>query len=48
MNISIKAGTHANPVEEFTKSKFPEIIKNIALIYMRTGIMIKALEAFVV
>tara|TARA_B110001450_G_scaffold205685_1_gene195684 strand:+ start:75 stop:1346 length:1272 start_codon:yes stop_codon:yes gene_type:complete len=48
MNISIKAGTHSNPVEEFTKSKFPEIIKNIALIYMQNGDNDKALEAFVV
>jgi len=48
MKVSIKAGTHANPSEEFTKSKFPEIIKNIALIYMRNGDNDKALEAFTV
>ena len=48
MNISIKAGTHANPVEEFTKSKFPEIIKNIALIYKERGDNVKALEAFAI
>jgi len=32
-NLSVKAKTHINPTEEFTKSRFPEIIKNIALIY---------------
>ena len=48
MNISIKAKTHANPVEEFSDSKFPEIIKNIALIYMQNGDNEKALEAFAV
>tara|TARA_B110000483_G_C18147027_1_gene523896 strand:- start:389 stop:1660 length:1272 start_codon:yes stop_codon:yes gene_type:complete len=48
MNISVKAGTHANPVEEFTDSKFPEIIKNIALIYKQRGENDKALEAFAV
>ena len=48
MNISIKAGTHANPVEELTKSKFPEIIKNIALIYKERGDNVKALEAFAI
>ena len=48
MNISIKAGTHANPVEELTDSRFPEIIKNIALIYKERGDNDKALEAFAV
>ena len=45
MDISIKAGTHINPVEELSTSKFPEIIKNIALIYVQNGETEKALEA---
>lgn len=48
MNISIKAKTHTNPTEEYTKSRFPEIIKNIALIYKERGDNDKALEAFAV
>ena len=48
MNISIKTKTHINPVEEFTKSRFPLIIKNIALIYKELGDNDKALEAFAV
>ena len=48
MSISVKAGTHANPSEEFSESKFPEIIKNIALIYMQNGDNDKALEALAV
>ena len=48
MNLSIKAKTHTNPSEEFTKSRFPEIIKNIALIYKERGDNDKALEAFAV
>jgi hypothetical protein len=43
MNISIKAKTHINPIEEFTKSRFPLIIKNIALIYKERGDNDKAL-----
>ena len=48
MNLSIKAKTHTNPSEEYTKSRFPEIIKNIALIYKERGDNDKALEAFAV
>lgn len=48
MNLSIRAKTHINPTEEFTKSRFPEIIKNIALIYKERGDNDKALEAFAV
>jgi len=48
MNISITAKTHINPIEEFTKSRFPLIIKNIALIYKERGDNDKALEAFTV
>ncbi len=47
-NLSVKAKTHKNPTEEFTKSRFPEIIKNIALIYKEQGENDKALEAFAV
>ena len=47
-NLSVKAKTHINPTEEFTKSRFPEIIKNIALIYKERGENDKALEAFAV
>jgi len=48
MSISVKAGTHANPVEELTSSKFPEIIKNIALIYVQNDDNEKALEAMAI
>ena len=48
MNLSVRAKTHINPTEEFTKSRFPEIIKNIALIYKERGDNDKALEAFAV
>ena len=44
-DISVKAGTHTNPSEGFTDSKFPEIIKNIAIIYVQNGEDEKALEA---
>ena len=45
MDISVKAGTHTNPSEGFTDSKFPEIIKNIAIIYVQNGEYEKALNA---
>ncbi|OZV68621.1 tetratricopeptide repeat protein [Winogradskyella aurantia] len=43
--ISIKAGLHKNPVDEKTKSKKAEIVKNIALIYVSQDKTDKALEA---
>ncbi|MDA7724777.1 tetratricopeptide repeat protein [Flavobacteriaceae bacterium] len=47
-NLSLKAKTHINPKDEKTKSKFPEIIKNIALIYVQNGDNEKALQAMAV
>ena len=44
-DLSIKSKTHINPKDETTKSKFPEIIKNIALIYVQNGENEKALQA---
>ena len=36
-DLSVKSKSHINPRDETTKSKFPEIIKNIALIYVQNG-----------
>ena len=47
-DLSLKAKTHINPKDEITKSKFPEIIKNIALIYVQNGENEKALQAMAV
>jgi len=47
-DLSIKSKTHINPKDETTKSKFPEIIKNIALIYVQNGENEKALQAMAV
>ena len=47
-DLSVKAKSHINPKDETTKSKFPEIIKNIALIYIQNGDNEKALEAMAV
>jgi len=44
-DVSVKSGTHSSPTEKLTASKFPEIIKNIALIYVDLGDNDKALEA---
>jgi tetratricopeptide (TPR) repeat protein len=44
-DASIKAKTHTNPTEKNSKSKYPEIIKNMALIYNQLGDTEKALEA---
>ena len=44
-DISIKSKSHSNPTEKNTKSKYPEIIKNMALIYNQRGETEKALEA---
>jgi len=47
-DLSVKSKTHINPKDEITKSKFPEIIKNIALIYVQNGDNEKALQAMTV
>jgi tetratricopeptide (TPR) repeat protein len=44
-DASIQAKTHANPIEKSSKSRYPEIIKNIALIYNQLGDTEKALAA---
>ena len=44
-DASIKAKTHTNPTEKKSKSKYPEIIKNMALIYNQMGETEKAMEA---
>jgi len=47
-DLSVKSKSHINPRDEMTKSKFPEIIKNIALIYVQNGENEKALQAMAV
>ncbi len=37
MDIMVKSGTYINPQERETESKYPEIVKNIALIYTQQG-----------
>ena len=44
-DISVKAGTHISPKEQKSDSKYGEIIKNIALIYMNDGENEKAIAA---
>ena len=44
-DASIKAKTHTNPFEKNSKSRYPEIIKNMALIYNQMGEVDKALGA---
>lgn len=44
-DISVKAKTHSNPTSKLTKSKYPEIIKNMALIYVQQGDNDKALAS---
>ncbi|WP_299549542.1 tetratricopeptide repeat protein [Seonamhaeicola sp.] len=44
-DISVKTKTHIKPFEKTTESKKPEIVKNIALIYVSQGNNEKALEA---
>lgn len=44
-DLMIKAGTHEKPEDEKTESRFPEIVKNIALIYSQQGDSQKAVEA---
>lgn len=45
-DVSVKAGTHSKPTNEKTKSKLPEIVKNISWIYSNhVGDNEKALKA---
>ncbi|MEC3908613.1 tetratricopeptide repeat protein [Tamlana sp. 2201CG12-4] len=44
-DISIKTKTHVKPTEKLTESKKPEIVKNVALIYVSNGDNEKALAA---
>ncbi|NMH86047.1 tetratricopeptide repeat protein [Flavivirga algicola] len=44
-DISVKAKTHIKPVERMTESKKPEIVKNVALIYVNRGDNEKAIAA---
>ena len=44
-DISIKAGTHTNPLNKKSESKVGDIAKNIALIYIEKGETDKALSA---
>ena len=47
-DISVKSKSHVNPRDEKSASKFPEILKNMALIYVQNGENDKALEAMTV
>ncbi|WP_298553555.1 tetratricopeptide repeat protein [uncultured Algibacter sp.] len=44
-DIFVKGGSHINPGERFSDSKKPEIVKNVALIYISNGDNEKALTA---
>ncbi|MBD0831758.1 tetratricopeptide repeat protein [Aestuariibaculum sediminum] len=44
-DLSVKAKTHVKPGERVTESKEPEIVKNIAIIYVNKGDNEKAIEA---
>ncbi|AUP81166.1 tetratricopeptide repeat protein [Flavivirga eckloniae] len=44
-DISVKAKTHNNPTERVSESKKPEIVKNVALIYVNRGDDEKAIAA---
>ena len=45
MDLMVKTGKYENPREETTESRFPEIVKNVALIYSQKGETEKAIEA---
>lgn len=47
-DLSVKSKSHVNPRDVKSASKFPEIIKNMALIYVQNGDNEKALEAMAV
>ncbi len=44
-DLSVKAKTHSNPTDKLTESKKPEIVKNIAIIYVNKGENEKAIAA---
>ncbi|GAA3651874.1 tetratricopeptide repeat protein [Flavivirga jejuensis] len=44
-DISVKAKTHIKPIERISESKKPEIVKNVALIYVNKGDNEKAIAA---
>lgn len=44
-DLYVKAGSHIQPGERLSESKKPEIVKNVALIYISNGDNEKALEA---
>jgi tetratricopeptide (TPR) repeat protein len=44
-DASVQAKTHSNPTKKKSKSRYPEIIKNMALIYNQMGDTEKALES---
>ncbi|GAA3590530.1 tetratricopeptide repeat protein [Flavivirga amylovorans] len=44
-DISVKAKTHIKPTERISESKKPEIVKNVALIYVNRGDNEKAIAA---
>ena len=44
-DATVQAKTHSNPTEKKSKSRYPEIIKNMALIYNQMGDTEKALGA---
>ncbi len=44
-DISVRAKTHIKPVERMSESKKPEIVKNVALIYVNKGDNEKAIAA---
>lgn len=44
-DLYVKSGTHSNPGERITESKKPEIVKNVALIYVSKGDNEKAIAA---
>jgi tetratricopeptide (TPR) repeat protein len=44
-DLYVRSGTHLNPGERLTESKKPEIVKNVALIYVSKGDNDKAITA---
>lgn len=45
MDLMVKSGQYENPREEVSESRYPEIVKNIALIYSQQGETDKAIAA---
>lgn len=44
-DLYVRSGTHSNPGERITESKKPEIVRNVALIYVSKGDNEKAISA---